>query len=41
VWANARDSALGFYERAGFTVAGDGFVTDDTRLPHHAVVLDL
>jgi thiamine transport system ATP-binding protein len=41
VWANARDSALGFYERAGFTVAGDGFVTADTHLPHHAVVLDL
>jgi len=41
LWANARDSALGFYERVGFEVVGDGFVTDDTRLPHHVVVLDL
>jgi GNAT superfamily N-acetyltransferase len=41
VWANARDSALGFYTRAGFAVVGDGFVTTDTQLPHHVIVLDL
>lgn len=41
LWANARDSALGFYERHGMTVVGDGFRTADTGLPHHVVVLDL
>jgi GNAT superfamily N-acetyltransferase len=41
VWANARDSAGAFYVRLGFTVEGEGFVTDDTALPHHVVVLDL
>lgn len=38
VWARARDSALGFYERHGCTVIGDGFVDATTRLPHHIVV---
>jgi GNAT superfamily N-acetyltransferase len=37
-WANARDSALGFYTRQGFEVVGDGFLTTDTRIPHHVVV---
>jgi GNAT superfamily N-acetyltransferase len=41
VWADARDSALGFYRRAGFAVVGEGFVTADTALPHHVVVLDI
>jgi GNAT superfamily N-acetyltransferase len=41
LWANARDSALGFYERCGMVVVGDGFLTSDTLLPHHVVVLDL
>ncbi len=41
VWANARDSAAGFYARMGFVVEGEGFVTRDTALPHHVVVLDL
>lgn len=40
-WANARDSALGFYERTGWTVVGDGFVSMATALPHHAVVIEL
>ena len=40
LWANARDTALGFYERAGMTVVGDGF-RDERGLPHHVVVLDL
>lgn len=38
VWANARDTAVGFYESAGFAIAGEGFVTADTALPHHTVV---
>jgi GNAT superfamily N-acetyltransferase len=41
VWAHARDSAVGFYERMGMVVVGDGFVDAATALPHHAVVLDL
>jgi predicted GNAT family N-acyltransferase len=38
VWARARDSALGFYLRHGFTVDGDGFVDDATQLPHHVII---
>jgi GNAT superfamily N-acetyltransferase len=41
VWANARDAALAFYRRNGFTVIGEGFVDDATRLPHHLVMRDL
>ena len=41
LWASARDTALGFYERLGMEVVGDGYLTDDTQLPHHVVVLDL
>jgi thiamine transport system ATP-binding protein len=37
VWANARDTALPFYERHGFTVVGDGFVDPVTGLPHHQI----
>jgi GNAT superfamily N-acetyltransferase len=41
LWANARDTALPFYRRIGMAVVGDGFLTHDTRLPHHVVVMDL
>lgn len=41
LWANARDTALGFYQRLGMSVVGEGFVSKDTDLPHHVVVLDL
>jgi thiamine transport system ATP-binding protein len=37
VWANARDTALAFYERHGFAVVGDGFVDPVTGLPHHRI----
>lgn len=40
LWAEGRDSALGFYEQAGWVVEGDGYVTS-IGLPHHTVVLDL
>jgi ribosomal protein S18 acetylase RimI-like enzyme len=40
-WANARDSALGFYEREGFSVIGEGFLTADTGLPHHVILYRL
>jgi predicted N-acetyltransferase YhbS len=41
VWAKARDSALGFYERMGMHAEGDGYLTEDTGLPHHTMVMDL
>jgi GNAT superfamily N-acetyltransferase len=41
LWCNARDTALGFYEKLGFSVIGDGFVTPDSGLPHHVMVYDL
>lgn len=37
VWANARVSALRFYERNGFTAVGDVFTTTETGLPHRRV----
>lgn len=37
VWANARDTALAFYRQQGFDVVGEGFLTSDTRIPHHVV----
>lgn len=39
LWANGRDSALGFYERLGWQVVGEGFVFNG--IPHHVVVRDL
>ena len=41
VWAKARDSALGFYERMGMHVEGDGYITEETGLAHHTVVMDI
>ena len=41
LWAHGRDSALGFYERMGFQVVGEGFVHLESGLPHHVVVLEL
>lgn len=41
VWARARDSAIAFYQRNGFSVVGDMFVDDATGMPHHLVMLDL
>jgi ribosomal protein S18 acetylase RimI-like enzyme len=40
VWANARDNALGFYEKLGFTVIEGGF--EGWRgIPHHKVTITL
>ena len=38
VWARARDSALGFYERHGFVRRGPGYVDVVTLIPHHDIV---
>ncbi len=40
LWANGRDSVLGFYERLGWRVLGEGFTTA-TGIPHHVVLIDL
>jgi GNAT superfamily N-acetyltransferase len=39
VWANGRDVALAFYERAGWRVEGEGY--ELIGLAHHRVVRDL
>ena len=41
VWARARDSAMGFYERLGFVSTGAGFIDGPTAMPHHIVVRTL
>lgn len=38
LWANARVTALGFYERLGFDVVGEEFVHGPLELPHRVVV---
>ena len=38
IWANARDAALAFYNRHGYSTVGDGFIETVTQLPHHQVV---
>lgn len=40
LWAHGRDTALGFYRRAGWKVEGEGYLTS-IGLPHHRVVLEL
>lgn len=41
LWADARDSAVEFYRRRGWSVEGEGYLTPATGIPHHTVVLDL
>jgi GNAT superfamily N-acetyltransferase len=41
MWANARSTAVGFYERLGWRVVGEEFTTADTGLPHKQMVLAL
>jgi GNAT superfamily N-acetyltransferase len=41
LWADARDDVLSFYQRHGWSVEGEGYVTPATGLPHHTIVLDL
>ena len=38
IWANARDAALNFYNRHGYSTVGEGFIETVTQLPHHTVV---
>ncbi len=39
LWANGRDSVLGFYRRMGWLVVGEGFLI--SGIPHHVVSLEL
>ena len=41
LWANARVSALGFYERLGFSIVGSVFTHGPLKLPHKVIVLRL
>jgi GNAT superfamily N-acetyltransferase len=41
MWANGRSTAIGFYERHGWRVAGEEFNASDTGLPHFPIVLGL
>jgi GNAT superfamily N-acetyltransferase len=39
LWANARDTALGFYTATGWeTIASSANVSAETQLPHHKIV---
>jgi GNAT superfamily N-acetyltransferase len=38
VWARARDSAMGFYERLHFVSTGEGFIDGPTAMLHHIVI---
>lgn len=41
LWANARSSALGFYERLGWRVVGEEFIASDSGLPHFPMAIAL
>ena len=41
IWANARMTAMSFYESAGFVAVGEEYLTAETRLPHKKIVLPL
>jgi len=41
LWANARSTALPFYEKEGWQVVGAEFVTGDTGLPHRKIVREV
>ncbi len=40
LWADGRDTALGFYERHGWVVEGEGYLSGPA-IPHHTVLRDL
>lgn len=41
IWANARMTAMAFYESAGFMALGEEYLTAETHLPHKKIVLPL
>ncbi|MCL2504308.1 MAG: GNAT family N-acetyltransferase [Coriobacteriia bacterium] len=34
IWLNARETAIAFYERLGYSCVGDMFVSELTKIPH-------
>jgi predicted N-acetyltransferase YhbS len=40
MWAHGRETALGFYERLGFRVIGDGYTDSVTQIRHRFVVVE-
>lgn len=40
LWANGRDSALGFYRQLGWRVMGAGF-RNENGIPHHVMMTEL
>jgi GNAT superfamily N-acetyltransferase len=40
MWANGRETALGFYERLGFRVTDSGYVDEITKISHRHVVIE-
>jgi predicted N-acetyltransferase YhbS len=40
LWAYGRETALGFYERLGFRVIGDGYTDSVTQIRHRFVVVE-
>ncbi|HWC34479.1 MAG TPA: GNAT family N-acetyltransferase [Mycobacteriales bacterium] len=41
LWANARVTALGFYERLGFEVVGEEYLYGPAKLPHKIIRMRL
>lgn len=41
VWLNARSSAIGFYERLGYVIASEEFITGLADLPHRRMTKSL
>lgn len=41
LWADGRDTALGFYRRMGMDIVGDAFVPEASGVSHHVVIIDL
>jgi GNAT superfamily N-acetyltransferase len=41
LWANARVTALGFYERLGFQVYGEEYIYGPSALPHKIILMEL
>lgn len=42
LWASARNTAVSFYRKFGFTVLeGGAFVPAETGRPHHLILLEL
>jgi predicted N-acetyltransferase YhbS len=40
MWAHGRETALGFYERLGFRIIGDGYTDSVTQIRHRSVVVE-